>query len=368
MNNLPSNVDELKKYYGTILQGSADLKTSACCSTGENLTPDIKAALANINNSVLSHFYGCGSPLPPLLEGCTVLDLGCGSGRDVYLASQLVGPGGRVIGVDMTEEQLKIARKNRTWHMARFGYVRPNVDFHHGYMENLGSLGIRDNSVDVVISNCVLNLSLSKRSVFGEIFRVLKPGGELFFSDVFAGRRVPERLLTDPMLHGECLAGALYLEDFRRLLWDLDCPDYRIMDSRPIALDNPKVEQLIGMVDFYSVTVRAFKLTGLEYPCEDYGQMATYHGTISGWPHFFDLDDAHRFIAGKPTLVCGNTAAMLAETRYRDHFVVQGGRSVHFGPSECNCVPSIESLIDGRTVRNPANGGSEAGGGCRATE
>ncbi|MBF0623434.1 MAG: methyltransferase domain-containing protein [Magnetococcales bacterium] len=332
----------IKDYYGTILKGSADLKTSACCSTDTGLSPRIRAALANIDREVLNRFYGCGSPLPPLLDGCTVLDLGCGTGRDVYLAAQLVGPRGRVIGVDMTEEQLAVARRHLDGHMARFGFREANVVFHQGYMEDLAALGIADGSVDVVISNCVLNLAPDKRAVFGEIFRVLKSGGELYFADVFAGRRVPADLQDDPVLLGECLGGALYREDFRRLLRDLGCLDHRVTASRPIALDNPEVAARIGMVDFHSVTVRAFKLESLEDICEDYGQVAVYRGTIPDWPHYFDLDDHHRFFTGKPMLVCGNTAAMLQETRYQAHFQVQGDRSVHFGPFDC--APSASRL------------------------
>ncbi|MBF0131105.1 MAG: methyltransferase domain-containing protein [Magnetococcales bacterium] len=344
--------DALKTYYGTVLQGSKDLKTSACCATDNNLSPTVRAALAKIGDAVLNRFYGCGSPLPPMLSGCTVLDLGCGAGKDVFLAAQLVGPHGQVIGLDMTEEQLAVARTNLDDHMVRFGYDRPNVTFLQGYMEDLVGLGIADASVDVVISNCVLNLSPDKRAVFREIFRVLKPGGELFFSDVFSGCRVPERFHADPLLHGECLAGAMYREDFRRLLRELGCADYRVMESRPIRLDNPDVAQRIGMVDFHSVTVRAFKLADLEDLCEDYGQTAVYRGTIPDWPHHFDLDDHHRFITGKPLLVCGNTASMLANTRYRDHFTLQGDRSVHYGPFNCGPV-TIRQAEDGNT-----------GGGC----
>ncbi|GAB0058118.1 Arsenite methyltransferase [Candidatus Magnetaquicoccaceae bacterium FCR-1] len=340
----------VKHYYGTVLQGSQDLKTSACCTANTGLTPTIKAALARIDAGILNRFYGCGSPLPPLLDGCTVLDLGCGSGRDVYLASQLVGPQGRVIGVDMTDSQLAVARDHLESQMARFGYETPNVTFLQGYLEDLRVLGIEEESVDVVISNCVLNLSPDKRAVFGEIFRVLKPGGELFFSDVFAGRRVPESLKSDPVLHGECLAGALYREDFRRLLRDCGCLDHRITESHPITLDNPEVAQRIGMVDFHSETVRAFKLADLEDGRENYGQKAVYQGTIPDWPHHFDLDDRHRFLTGKPALICGNTAAMLSRTRYRDHFSVQGDRSVHYGPFDC--VPTVSK----NHSRGKANG------------
>ncbi len=324
----------LREYYGRVLQKTEDLKTGACCCADDELPAATKAALARINDEVLARFYGCGSPLPPLLAGCTVLDLGCGAGRDAYLASQMVGPGGHVIGVDMTEEQLEVARRNLGSQMERFGYARANVEFRHGFIEDLGAAGIADGSVDVVISNCVLNLSPDKRAAFSEIFRVLKPGGELYFADVFADRRVPERLHSDPVLHGECLAGAMYHEDFRRLLRDLGCLDFRQMSSRRIGLGDPGIEAVIGMVGFWSTTVRAFKLE-LEDLCEDYGQTVVYRGTIPEHPHAFELDDHHRFFTGKSMLVCGNTASMLQGTRYGAHFAVSGDRSVHFGAFDC---------------------------------
>jgi SAM-dependent methyltransferase len=249
--------------------------------------------------------------------------------------SRLVGPEGFVIGVDMTDEQIAVAKRHIDSQMRRFGYEKPNVDFRQGYIEDLRETGIADNSIDVVISNCVLNLSPDKRSAFSEIFRVLKPGGELYFSDIFAGRRIPEDLMDDPVLHGECLAGAMYIEDFRRLLLNIGCPDYRVVSNRRISLNNPDIEDKIGMVDFYSMTVRAFKLNNLEDICEDYGQSAVYLGTIPDAPHSFALDDHHLFLTGKPMLVCGNTAAMLRDTRFSTHFRIIGDRTVHYGPFDC---------------------------------
>lgn len=343
--------DQVKEYYGKILSTAKDLKTNACCS-GESLPQHQREAFALIDDEIIEKFYGCGTPIPPALEGCTVLDLGCGSGRDVYLAAKLVGPDGFVIGIDMTGEQLSVARKHIDSQMARFGYSKPNVDFRQGYIEDLAACGIADNSVDVVISNCVINLSPDKERVFAEIFRVLKPGGELYFSDLFADRRLPEQLKQDPTLYGECLGGALYIEDFRRLLRSLGCMDYRTVSMRAVTIDNPEIAVRVGQTNFFSYTIRAFKLDCLEDICEDFGQIAIYKGTIPELPHAFPLDDHHLFYTGKPMLVCGNSAAMVAGTRFGDHFIMHGDRSVHFGAFPCGPSLTASSSAD------PCGGGS----------
>ena len=335
---LPNAHDDIRHYYGQVLQSSGDLKTGACCPL-EAMPEAVRALLADVHPEVTGRFYGCGSPLPPVLDGMTVLDLGCGSGRDVYLLSRLVGERGRVIGVDMTAEQLKVASRHQDWHAQRYGHARSNVSFVHGYIEDLGACGIADASIDVVVSNCVLNLAPDKERVFAEIFRVLKPGGELYFSDVFADRRIPPALRSDPVLLGECLAGALYGEDFRRLLARVGCLDARSVSQAPIPLLDPQVEAKIGMVGFRSMTIRAFKLA-LEDRCEDYGQVATYRGSIAGLPHAFVLDDHHRFETGRPMLVCGNTFDMLARSRYAGHFTLAGDASVHHGLFECATAPA----------------------------
>lgn len=325
--------DDVRHYYGEVLQSSSDLKTGACCPL-EAMPESLRAMLADIHPEVIERFYGCGSPIPPALAGKTVLDLGCGSGRDVYLLSRMVGEDGRVIGVDMTEEQLEIAKRHQAWHAERYGYRESNVSFVHGYIEQLDACGIADASIDVVVSNCVLNLSPQKDQAFAEIFRVLKPGGELYFSDVFSDRRIPDALRTDPVLLGECLSGALYTEDFRRLMEKLGCADVRTVSQAPIPLLDPKIEEKIGMVGFRSITIRAFKMS-LEDRCEEYGQVATYRGGIEGLPHAFVLDDHHRFETGRPMLVCGNTFDMLAQSRYATHFELAGNKDTHYGLFDC---------------------------------
>src|SRR5690606_25122218 len=140
--------------------------------------------------------------------------LGCGAGRDVYALSALVGESGSVIGVDMTDEQLAVANRHRGYHAQAFGFARSNVTFLHGYIEKLDALDLPDNSIDILVSNCVINLSPDKEAVLKQVHRLLKPGGEMYFSDVYCDRRVPAQLMEDPVLYGECLSGALYWNDF----------------------------------------------------------------------------------------------------------------------------------------------------------
>ena len=321
MKNSVLALETVKDYYGKTLKSNGDLKTNACCSY-DSLPKAQSKILEQIDDEILDRFYGCGSPIPREIEGRTILDLGCGTGRDVFIASYLVGENGLVIGVDMTDEQLSVAKRHIHSQMKRFGFSKENVEFKKGYIEDLKSIGIQDNSVDVVISNCVINLSPFKEKVFAEIFRILKTGGELYFSDVFADRRIPENLKSNPILYGECLGGALYIEDFRRMIQKLGYSDYRITKKSSIAITNDEVERLAGAINFYSMTIRVFKLDNLEDICEDYGQFAIYKGTIKDSPHSFSLDDHHTFYKNKPLLVCGNTASMLNETRYKKHFQV----------------------------------------------
>lgn len=330
--NAEKTFEETKEYYGKILQKSEDLKTNACC-TEESPPAHVIKAMKKINPEVLGRYYGCGLILPDALEGCSVLDLGCGAGRDVYMLSQFVGESGKVIGVDMTKEQLEVARKHEEFHREAFGFAKSNVTFLEGYMEDLAVAGVADNSVDVIVSNCVVNLSPDKPKVLREAFRVLKEGGEFYFSDVYASRRVPPELMEDPELWGECLSGALYWNDFERMAREAGFGDPRLVKDSKITVENKRLEAAIGgRVEFYSATYRLFKLPGLLEPdCEDYGQAIVYKGTIPNSPYFWDLDNHHRMELNKVFPVCANTHHMVHDTRFKSHFSYLGDKSTHFG-------------------------------------
>ncbi len=193
----------VKHYYGQVLQSTADLKTNACCTTTAMPT-HVKAVLEQIHEEVQARYYGCGLVVSEGLEGLRVLDLGCGSGRDTFLLSKLVGRQGFVVGIDMTPEQINFARRHVAYHTSRFGYDRPNVDFIDGTVEHLEESGLEAGTFDLVVSNCVINLVPDKRAVLQQVYRLLKAGGEFYFSDVYADRRIPPSLTEDPVLYGEC--------------------------------------------------------------------------------------------------------------------------------------------------------------------
>jgi SAM-dependent methyltransferase len=318
----------VQQYYGKELTGTHDLKTTACCDETD-IPGWLKPLLANIHEEVLSRYYGCGLVAPAQLEGRRVLDLGCGSGRDVYALAQLVGPEGEVVGVDMTDEQLEVAKRYKNFHTDKFGF--DNVRFVHGYIERLEELELEPGSFDVIVSNCVINLSPDKASVMRGIYRLLKDGGEFYFSDVYADRRVPEAVKNDPVIYGECLGGALYWKDFERLATLSGFADPRLVEDRPLEVNDAELLRLTGAIRFYSATYRLFKLPALETACEDYGQAVIYKGTIDNHPERFVLDKHHSIETGKVFPVCGNTWRMLADTRFVSHFEFIGDFSRHFG-------------------------------------
>jgi SAM-dependent methyltransferase len=199
--------EEVRAEYGARAAGVMAAGESGCCELGASTKQRYYAAdsLEDLPEAAVS--YGCGNPLAiaELLRGQTVLDLGSGAGLDCFLAARQVGPDGRVIGVDMTDEMLELAERNR----ATLGAA--NVEFRKGLMEELP---VADASVDVIISNCVINLSPDKDAVFAEAFRVLRPGGRLQVSDIVLLRELSPAELENGALWTGCKAGALVVGDY----------------------------------------------------------------------------------------------------------------------------------------------------------
>src|SRR3954471_21052213 len=185
----------------------------------------------------------CGNPtaLANLREGETVVDLGSGGGLDVFLASAKVGPTGRAIGIDMTPEMIDLARRNAA--KANDGAGYSNVEFH---LATIDELPLPDNSVDCVISNCVINLAPDKPAVFREIARVLKPGGRLAVSDIALKKPLPAELAEDVSAYVGCIAGAIAIDDYRRGLADAGFEHVEVIDSGADLNAYAKVENQSG--------------------------------------------------------------------------------------------------------------------------
>ncbi|WP_445373626.1 methyltransferase domain-containing protein [Photorhabdus tasmaniensis] len=339
--SLKQRIEDIQHYYGETLFNKQDLATNVC--TVENALPErIKDILKLIHPDVQMRFYGCGAPFPSLLEGTTVLDLGCGSGRDCFILSHLVGPGGKVIGIDATAEQIKFAQSFVDYHRQTFGYSSTNVHFQQGYIESLEKLDLPPASIDVIVSNCVINLSMSKADVLTGMARLLKPGGEIYFSDIFSDRRLDQSLKDDPQVVGECIGDVLYFEDFIRLAKTTGFNDVRVTHSHLKSINNKEIEAKLGGAKLYSITLRLFKLE-LEDRCEDYGQVAIYKGNLPNVPNQFVLDQEHIFEAGRAIPVCGNTAKMITKSRYHTLFDLVGDGEKHYGLFNCGTLQQFDA-------------------------
>ena len=200
--------------------------TSSCCGPQNTLYPS--EVLQELPADIAGFTAGSGNPVTPagLQPGETVLDLGSGGGLDCFLAARQVGESGRIIGVDMTPEMLSRARQSAQ----RLGFK--NVEFREGYLE---ALPVEDSSVDVVISNCVINLSPDKPQVLGEIFRVLKPGGRLSVSDVVTNRPVPETRQADSEDWCGCTSGALPVQEYTAELREVGFIDIQLKPDLQVA-------------------------------------------------------------------------------------------------------------------------------------
>ncbi len=289
---------KVREFYGAAAEAP---QAELCCPTRYD-----DDAVAHIPRDVLDRFYGCGSPVASaaIQPGETVLDLGSGAGIDVFIAARLVGPGGRAIGVDMTERMLAVARENQPRVAAALGY--DVVEFREGFLERLP---VESRSVDLVTSNCVVNLSPDKPRVFEEMWRVLRDHGRIVVSDIVSEREVPPHLKVNPRLWGECLVGALTQEAF---LAGLERAGFYGLS----ILKRTYWKEVEGY-PFYSVTVQGFKQEKTS-GCVFRGQRAVYLGPGKALVD----EEGHLFPRNEPYEVCSDTAARLSRPPYQGMFVV----------------------------------------------
>ncbi|HEX9671193.1 MAG TPA: methyltransferase domain-containing protein [Thermoanaerobaculia bacterium] len=300
------------------------------------------AYLAAIPDEVLERDYGCGDPSRHLRPGETVLDLGSGTGKICFIAAQVVGPHGRVVGVDMTDEMLALARRAAPVVAERLGYA--NVEFRRGRIQDLAldldlldaALAARpvasaedlfraqelaetlrreqplvgDGSIDVVVSNCVLNLvgAGEKRRLFAEIHRVLRRGGRAVVSDIASDEPVPLHLQQDPELWSGCLSGALTEDGFLAAFEAAGFHGIRVLARQ----EEPW--RTVEGIEFRSLTVEAF--TGKAGPCRERRQAVVYRGPFK---EVLD-DDGHRLERGKRAAVCDKTFQLYRQEPYAGLF------------------------------------------------
>ncbi|KAL3865074.1 hypothetical protein ACJMK2_006707 [Sinanodonta woodiana] len=333
--------DSVKDYYGKVLNKTEDLKTSACI-TGLNVMPKhVKDAVSQVHEEVTARYYGCGLVIPEKLEGMHVLDLGSGSGRDCFALSKLVGQNGFVTGIDMTDEQLKVARDYVEYHTEKFGYSTPNVKFIQGYIERLTEAGIPENSQNIIISNCVINLSPDKKSVLSEAYKVLKVGGELYFSDVYADREVSESARKHEVLWGECISGALWWKELYRLAEEIGFSRPRLVRASEIPIEREDFKQVLGDARFVSVTYRLFKLPNETQPA----RQVIYKGEITGFPDQLNFDHQNVFQANDIVDVDEELSTILSASRFADEFEFQPV-SKHKKDTRSNCCTDKDVEVD----------------------
>ncbi|CAJ1052676.1 arsenite methyltransferase [Xyrichtys novacula] len=278
------------------------------------------------------------------------------------MLSDLVGEKGHVVGIDMTEDQLEVARKYVDYHTKEFGYKEPNVSFVQGYIEALTEAGMEKNSFDIIISNCVVNLSPDKKRVLAEAYNVLKDGGELYFSDVYSSGRLTEEIKNHKVLWGECLGGALWWKDLLQLAEEVGFSTPRLVTASVITVDNKELQDVLGDYKFVSVTYRLFKVPkGKTNSCQ-----VIYNGGITGVEDCFQFDFHYTFKVGDVVEVDGELANILTHSRFKDDFTFKPPG----GPCEpCAVKPKADTvdpfeLVSQLEKQSPGS----ATGGCCSTK
>jgi len=282
-------------------RGALTKETELCCPVSYD-----PKYLKVIPKEVLEKDYGCGDPSRYLWEGDRVLDLGCGSGKICYIASQVVGARGKVIGVDFNPEMLALAKKHQREVARRIGW--DNIRF---VKSRIQDLKIKSESINVIISNCVLNLVRpeDKKKLFREMHRVLVRGGRIAISDIVSDEEVPEKLKRDTELWSGCISGAFQEDAFLRAFEEAGFYGVQIekLDVTPW--------RVVQGIEFRSMTVTAYK--GKEGACWERNQAVIYKGP---WKQVVD-DDKHVLKRGIRTAVCDKTYQIYSKAPYRNEII-----------------------------------------------
>jgi ubiquinone/menaquinone biosynthesis C-methylase UbiE len=296
-------IDEITKKVSERYARAASTGEQMCCPTSY----DMAELQSFIPEEVLKISYGCGTPagLKTVSHGEAVLDIGSGGGIDCFEASRLVGPTGHVIGIDMTDTMLAIARKHAPIVAANLGYATSNVEFRKGTAD---AIPVSDGAVDLIISNCVINLAPDKRKVFREMFRVAKPGGRFTISDIVADQPVPQYLVYDADKWGDCLSGALTLTDYIAGMMGVGFLGIHLVNASPW--------QVIDGVHFFSVTLTGYKLPA-SLPQSDI-HYATLRGPFSRVVD--ELGTTH--LRGVPQPITQDGVCLLSQAPLASHFVL----------------------------------------------
>ena len=296
-------IDEITQKVTDRYARAASTGEQMCCPTSYDMA-DLQSF---IPEEVLKISYGCGTPagLKTVSLGETVLDIGSGGGIDCFEASRLVGSTGHVIGIDMTDTMLAIARKNAPVVAANLGYAFSNVEFRKGMADAIPVIG---GSVDLIISNCVINLAPDKRKVFGEMFRVAKPGGRFTISDIVADQPVPQYLVHDVDKWGDCLSGALTLTDYIAGMMGAGFLGIHLIKASPW--------QVIDGIHFFSVTLTGYKLPS-SAPLSDV-RYATLRGPFSRV-----VDElGTTYLRGIPQPITPDVVDLLSHAPLTSHFIL----------------------------------------------